>query len=544
MRDTEPMPPRRCSDNGLSLSNRRVVIAIAVALLVAWLVSRLLIAWRFPLFLDDGIVASYGQITAFDRGARFIALLDNRGLMGGWMNAVLIYLGLTPIAAIRVYHLTSSLLTAIMTSLIAYRIWGTRVALTVAGIIVVLPYLFVYSVVGIYDTFVAACAMSALFIEMKLVEKPRFDLAMVLGFIIGAAVLTKQSGAFLLILLPFSLILFPWRQHDRDRQLLMWFAGAAIAVVITGLFYSLQFLTPIFYNTPQIPNHHPLGDAVAHAFTYFRRNWPGFQAALIGYLTPTLIVLLAVGIWHGFLSRPRHTTLLLIWVLIPVGSASIVATIWAPRYLLFAVPPLAAFIGLGLATAFAFVARQRALRIRLALAAGIAVLFVPALHLDGEVVANPETAAYPGADEWHYVTSEQLSGGPLSDVVGEIKQRTKAGHVPVVATFNSFNPGVLFVALNGRAYGPNTKYIVTGTQANVPGNAEFLVIEDRTIVPYYKYGWPLDSLLDRPGARGIIDQHYRDVRPALTRFRLIRRIDRPRGGASVFLYEKRPASAN
>jgi hypothetical protein len=367
---------------------------------------------------------------------------------------------------------------------------------------------------------------------------------MVLGFILGAAILTKQSGWFLVALLPAALILFP-RGPAAGRRLAMWAACTAVTLVITGLAYSLQFLTPIFYNTPPIENHHFLGDAIANAPKYLRQNWPVLQAGAVGYLTPPLVLLMLVGAWRAFRSSPRHAALLASYVLLPLGAASIIATIPAPRYLVIVVPILAIFIGIGLVTMVDWARTARA-RSRLLVPALLALAFAPALYLDALVLADPERAPYPGVDEWQYVTSNQLSGGPLSDLVEELERRARGEPRPTIATYNSFNPGTILVAMNGRNWGPRTRYFVTGTQLDFPKQARWVVIEDRAVGPYHKYGLGIDRLLGRSDEtvpRWSIDPLFPPAVAKLRErgFRLVAKFPRPRSGAAVYLYE-RPAA--
>lgn len=525
------------------LKSWRTVALIGGGALAVWLITRVLLALRFPIYIDEGIFASFSQRVATNPSDRFAALIDDKGLLATWIGAILVHVGMAPIAAVRTYAIVSSFAAAAVTSLLTYRIWGTREALVVAWATVLLPFLFVYSIIAQYDPFIAATSTGALYIQLQLVKRPRLDLAMLLGFVMGAGVLTKPSGWFAVILIPASLICFDWKTPNRTRRLLAWAGCLAIAVVLTAVAYSLQMLSPGFYDAgPE--NHHPAGDAVRHAFAYFNDNLPANRSALIGYLTIPGIGFLLVGLWYAFHSRPRFAALLVLWALVPIGAASIVATIAAPRYLLVSMPLVALLIGLGIFRSIQLATQLPSVGARLASLAAVGLLVLPAVAFDGLVLKNPDTFRYPGLDEWHYTRANQLSGVPLDPIVDEIRDRAGPGPQVGVTAYNSWNPGLLSVVLNGGDAGPGMRFAVQGLPPSTRPKTEFLILEDTVRSPYITRGWPRAEIAGENTPPTSPDVIFQQIQPLIGRYKLIKRVERPRDGPAVLLYMKESASTS
>ena len=333
-------------------------VAIFAAAFAAWLVLRIVLAYRFPLYGDEGFFTSYTQLAWSNPAQRFVALLDDKGLLATWITAALMGLGLTPLGAVRSYAVLSGLVSAFATTAIAYRVWGKRVAAAVAVVLVLLPYLLVYDVVAEYDPFIAAMAMVALLLQLELVKQHGLDLALLLGFALGAGILTKQSGVFAILLIPVSLLTFDWRRADKRRCLLAWTGCIVVALVVTFLMNSLQYLSTAAY-LPAVANHRLLGDALRHPFTYLHASAKPYFQAFIGYLTIPLLLPLGVGLWHGLRTRPRVTVVLVSWILLPALGAALIATVYVPRYALQCVPPLAILMGLGVVRLYVFAQKTR-----------------------------------------------------------------------------------------------------------------------------------------------------------------------------------------
>jgi 4-amino-4-deoxy-L-arabinose transferase-like glycosyltransferase len=489
--------------NTLSVDWRWVGLA---AIGAAYLATRLALLWRFPPFADESVNARLSAVVADDPSQRFIALTDGRGPLLTWLGGTGIHFGLNPLTAVRLVSILAGVLTLAAVMLVARRLGGDRAAVAAGAVYVALPIFVVHGVLGIHEPLVIGVLMLALYLQIRLAERPSFGVGALLGAALAAAMLTKESGRFALVLLPLSLLVFDWRSPDRLPRFGRWLAAALLALAITGLGYSVLFLTPLYDQLGAIRAgkhaYHPLSEAVAHAWTYFNHNRAGFRLAITGYFTWPLLVAGLVGAVVALRARPRLTLVLAAWIVVPFAAATIISLEPYPRYILPALPLWAVFIALGLVTVARGVrglARRRlGPRWAAAAGAGAAVaLGIPALASDADIVANPGTHRYPGWDDWQFVTGWP-AGTETQHVSDEIRRRT-----------------------GGRG--------ATITQSQFGHNA----FEHQ--LPRHRYRFQLFNPPDH-SQRFFIDNG--GSVPDLAGFRLVGRWHRPRGGQTLSLYER------
>jgi 4-amino-4-deoxy-L-arabinose transferase-like glycosyltransferase len=204
----------------------------------------------------------------------------------------------------------------------------------------------VYDRIALYDSLVAMFIVWSIYFEILLIKHIRLDLALILGMIVGLGMLTKTNADFALILLPFSFLLFNFRDKNRKRKILQWIIYAIVVVGIANLMYNILRLSPFFYIIGQ-KNYlfiYSPSEWLRHPFAYFFNNVSVFLNWLNGYATtPFLILILTAFLIPKFM---KEKILLLFWFLVPLISTALFGRLLYPRFLLFmAIPliPLAAY---------------------------------------------------------------------------------------------------------------------------------------------------------------------------------------------------------
>ena len=436
----------------------RTAVLLALAAIVAfYLATRFALLWRFPPFLDESLYASWAKEVHDNGGERFVSLANGKEPLLPWLGAVLIQLGAAPLTAVRLVSVGCGLVTMTVTAVLGGRLGGRTGAVAAAGLYAVLPYFVVHDVIGLYEPLLTALAMLALYLQIRFAERSRLDLALLLGVVLGAGLLTKQGGFFALALLPVSLLCFRWSVSKRGRRLLRWAGGAVLSVVIAGAVYSVLKLSDLYSQfgrtRSKIEPVRSLGAGLAHPGRWFDANWPGERALVLGYVTAPLLVVLALGILLALKRRPRLSLVLLAWSLLPLAAATLLAENTFARYLLQAVPPLVVFLGYGflelgrIATA---VSRRMRVPSPSAVAVGLvglALLLVPASLLDGRALANPNTARYPGSSDDEYATG-WAAGNAWRAVAHELERRV--GNTRTVVTTYAQGSPALGLELAGR----------------------------------------------------------------------------------------------
>jgi 4-amino-4-deoxy-L-arabinose transferase-like glycosyltransferase len=477
-----------------------------MAIAAAYLATRLLLLWRFPPFWDEAQYAGWAHEGFVDSHARWIALANGKQPMLPWLGMSLMTLGFDPLTAVRLVSAVSGLVTLTMMGLIGHRLGGLRVGLVAAAGGAIVPYLVVHNSMGLMEPLVAAAATTALYLQLRLAEEPRLDLALLLGIVFAVGLLTKETGKFALVLLPLSLLCFDWADPRWPGRLARWGGYAALALALGGIGYSILRLSDLYSEMERagraIGLHRDYGEALRHPARWAERNWPLFRAGLGGYLTAPIVVAAAVGAGLGLRARSRVAAVLVGWTLVVLVGATLLAMLPFPRYILVAVPPVVILAAYGLVRTVEAVAAWAGPYRRPAAAAVVAIAVVPALLFDARLLANPDTARYPALDDRQFATGG-TAGHAWVKVARELERRL--GDRPAVVQLADLSSPALALLLLDRP----TIDLVSGTDPR--GRAARFAIEN-------------GPQLRR--ANGLI------------RLRPVFEVHRPRGGRTLTLLER------
>lgn len=456
---------------------RRLVLAVGL-LAAAYLATRLALTWRFPLYVDETTFASFAR-DVHGGGQFFAAEIDKKGLLPSWLGAALIGAGIDPVTAMRLLAAAGAALAAVCGGLIMRRLYGLREGLLTGAVVALGPYFLVNASVGIYDAMVTGLVAAAILISLRLAAKPHPATAVLLGVVIGAGGLTKPTASVAVVVLPFTLLLFDYASPQLRRRLLVWAGCAALAVVLGYAITSIARLTPL-YDKPMLPreNHRDLGQVFDDIVPRLRANGPLQWSAINGYFTTPGLLLVVIGVISGARRHRAATALLAVWTLSVLASTLLLALWPYPRYFAAAIVPLSAFAVLGAVAVWdALVGgswMRRSWRIAVA-AIVVMVAMAPALRYEGQVLADPVSTPYPGADLEGYIwaTSAQTWVAPFASAI-ERRGGPYPVHVDVVLGYT----WGLDLRLNGAAVGSARRYdVFSGGTAAHKAEARFLVTD-------------------------------------------------------------------
>ncbi len=427
-----------------AMAGRERQAVFLAALAAAFLGLRLSLVWRFPPFWDESFHATWALDIA--RGPRHLFRAIGFGreeLLLSWLTAIPIAIGVSPLTAMRLISVLAAGLTTVMIGLLARQVAGSLAGLAAAAVWVLLPFAVVHESLGLMESLLMALVASALYLQIRLARRPTMANGLLLGIVLAACVLTKESGRVAVYLLPLSLICLDWRNEPR-RNLTRWAKAAAVAVLLAGAAYSFMRLSPAYRGLDETRQAwgypvRPYGEALAHPHRWFDANWPHYRLALDGYLTVPLALAACLGLLVAVRRRTAEAILLLSWVLVALAAALVLVTVAYPRYLALAMPLLAVFAGIGLAQLASLVARLLGdgSLARLAGVLGATIFLIPALRLDADIVSAPSTATYPGFDDEQYI-SGAYAGTGWKAVADEITRRTH-GRGAVIAYSGVFS---------------------------------------------------------------------------------------------------------
>jgi hypothetical protein len=506
-----------------------VLVVFSLGLL--YVATRALLLWRFPPYFDESFYAHEAWVAYHIPSQRFISLLDDKGPLLIWLSFVPIKLGFAPLTAVRLVAAASGLWCMVAVGLVTQRFADTRTAVTAMAVFVILPLVVVQTGIGFDEPLLTAAMLSSLYLQMRLAEQARVRDAVLLGITLGAGLLTKETGEIAVVLLPASLLLFPWRSPGRGRRLLRWAGCVLLAVALAYFLYSIERLSPLYYELGSIRKrlalYTPPGQALRHAGAILERNWPGYRVEIDGYLSAPVLVVAAAGLGVLAARRLRFALVLAAWILPPLGAVVLIASRPLGHYLLpplFLVPVLCAIGVIATADALRRWAPPRRWMRPTATAGLIGLLVLPALWFDVRFVGSPATTRLPSYDDRELITDDAAGGG-LPQITAMIRRDSPGSSLRIIAFAGLYTDAVsLLLGDPGAA-----RFPYVSIESSLAPQASF-VVATGPLPPSCTVA-PASNTIVRAGCSAI----------PMTRLHRLYSFQRPRGGSTVTLYSVTPA---
>ncbi len=468
-------------------------ILAAVGLIILYFVTRLVLLGNFPIFTDEAIYIRWTQIAANDATWRYISLTDGKQPMFVWLGMPLLKFISDPLVAGRLVSVAAGFFTLIGLFLLTYELFKNRfTAFLVSLLYLVFPFAVVYDRMALYDSLVAAFAVWAIYFSVLLVRKVRLDIALILGFIIGGGMLTKSNANFSILMLPFTLLLFNFKEKKWKAHLIRWGIFVLLAVVMAEVIYNFLRLSPFFHiikEKNQTFIYYPLSIPISQNIELFFGNLKGLLNWLLTYLTPAYIVLIIISIFTFKFWRER--ILLFLYFLAPFMALALFGKVIFPRFIFFMsiyLLPLAAF---GLTIAIDWVnkfMKERKMNMPYVISALlIIVVIIYPIKISLDFIFSPANAKIADADVRQLI-SEWPAGGGVKESVEFFENESKKGKI-LVATEGTFGlmPGALDIYLGDN---PNIKTVGIWPIEQFP---EELSESAKTMPVYYVFYQPCPS---------------------------------------------------
>jgi 4-amino-4-deoxy-L-arabinose transferase-like glycosyltransferase len=458
------------------LETLRAPLVLGLLLLAAYLATRIAFAARFPYFLDEGTYAVFSWEGSRSLGGLYSSYSIGREPLMFWLGIPWVKLGFNPLDAVRIVSIGCGIVTAAFTGLTARELGGTVAGWAGTGLCVVMPFLVVHDGIGIIEPLVTAVVAAALYLQIRLARAPDLRVAVALGVVLAAGMLTKENTRITLLLLPLSLICFDWAAADRGERLRRWLTGIGVC----GLFliaaqvvlrassrygeYQDARESPLLYTV------RPLREVLSDPFE-FGATWAAYHPAFTGYITIPLLAVAGAGALLAIARRSPAGVLVLAWVLVPFAISMLFSTAPFPRHVMYLVPPAIVLMAYALGEAWGALSARLPGPRGVALAAALlALLLVPALRFDVRVLDDPATTRYPGLDDVQYVTG--TGGGTVwPPIAREIERRARGPQVVVIS------PRAYTQVLE-MVLGPDPRYRFVPGSSPLARQAQFVVDDE------------------------------------------------------------------
>jgi len=418
----------------------KVMIFLGVFVILAFLLLRLINLTLLPVFADEAIYIRWSQIMRAEATLRFLPLSDGKQPLFMWAIIPFLKIFTDPLLAGRFLSVLSGLGSLVGIFFLTWELFKKKwISLLASFLYALLPFFVFFDRLALVDSMLLMFGIWLAYLCILLARRPRLDLALIMGLVLGGALITKSPAIFFAMMMPSALLL----GKDLKKNifslvgfwLLIWALGFGFYNFLLRLGPGFQMIASRnkdYLFTFQEILARPLDPLKPHLVDLF--SW------LPNLFTWPVCLLVLLGLFLCLRKKMKEAIFLLIWFIIPFFPQAVLAKVFTPRYILFTLWPLvvlAAFGGVWLFEQLNFIKKRFQKKIGLILMVILFLLIIfPSLKYNFLLLTNPEKAPLPRnlrnghLEEW-------TAGQGLKESAEFLRQKAKTGHV-FVGTEGSF----------------------------------------------------------------------------------------------------------
>lgn len=289
-----------------------------------------------PIFADEAIYIRWAQVMKAEETLRFLPLSDGKEPLFMWLVIPFLKFIHDPLVAGRIVSVLSGLGTLIGVSLLSYLLFKSKKVAVAAGLIYAIsPFSFFFDRMALVDSMLSCFGIWTFIFAYLAFTKERLDCAMLAGFALGGAWLTKSPALFFALMLPTL-----WLFIKKPRSLIKVIPLTLITVGIGYGFYNILRLGPNFslIASRNLDYVYPISHILKSPFDplkpFLLQSWQW----LIMMGPWELPVLGLIGFIVNWKRNWKQVLVLFIWFLGPIVIQSEYAKVFTARYILFSIP--------------------------------------------------------------------------------------------------------------------------------------------------------------------------------------------------------------
>ena len=381
---------------------------------------------ELPVFVDEAIYVRWAQVMRVETTLRFLPLSDGKQPLFMWVVIPFMKVINDPLIAGRAVSALSGLLTLSGVFVAGYLLFNSKKISILAGLIYVLsPYAVFFDRMALVDSMLTMFGIWFFIFMIIAIRKIRLDFAMLAGFALGGALLTKSPALYFVLLLPTTILVADITKKNYKvkfiKILLLWMT----ALIIGYVMFNILRLGPNFHmlsarNFDYVhPFSHifsnPLDPFIPHLKAYVEYLW---------ILGPASFILLFIGGFVvGLKTKMRETILLVLWVLIPLVSMLVYSKVLTARYLLFILPYLV------LVSSELLLNKKKVVNSITYVLIGIFV--IQSCYINMRFITKIETAPLPQGERSGYL-EEWSAGGGIKESADILIDKSMTSDKPIV----------------------------------------------------------------------------------------------------------------
>jgi len=375
-----------------------------------------------PVFADEAIYVRWAQVMRAEETLRFLPLSDGKQPLFMWLIIPFFKMFSDPLFAGRFVSVLAGLGTLVGISLLSFLLFkSVKVSLAAAVIYAVCPFTFFFDRMALADSLLSMFGVWTFIFSYLAIKNKRLDFAMLAGFSLGGAWLTKSPALFFALMLPTMWLFADWKKNLKSNFFVL-LRSAGLSIVTAGIGYGMYNILRFGTNFHMIASRNldyvwPLSHILSNPFDplnpFLLQVWQW-----INMMGPWPVWILSIlGIAMGFARNWKQKLILGIWFLAPVVVQSEFAKVFTARYILFSLPYLIIIAG----SAFAEEKKNLARFLVFILAFFVA----QAVIFDYQLLTNPQRANLPRSERSGYL-EEWTAGQGIKEIADYIRREQTA----------------------------------------------------------------------------------------------------------------------
>jgi len=400
-------------------------------LIVAYFILRLPNLTLQPIFADEAIYIRWAQVMRAEPTLRFVSMTDGKTPLFMWLMIPLFKKFSDPLFAGRFLSVMSGFFTLLGVFFLSKKVFSLKTAFWAALFYVITPYTIFFDRMALVDSMLSGFTIWIIYFAIWLTKSLRLDVAMILGYLMGGAILVKTPGLINLLILPFSILsFFQGKRKSIVKLVILWAVALGIALVLyNGLrlgpeFNKLSARNADYVFSPQelkgrvldpfIPHFHDISDWFPKLFTI------------------PILLFIGVGIFYVLKKLNGKALVVLIWAAVPMLISMVFLKTFTARYLLTSIAPFLVFAGFGLNQLLEKIKMKNFIKITI----GLIIVLPLALWFDFQLLFSPPPLNLPKEERVGYF-EEWTAGYGFKEIAQFLLEKSKTNKV-VLGTEGAF----------------------------------------------------------------------------------------------------------
>lgn len=312
----------------------------ASILILGYFFTRLFNLTLIPVFADEAIYIRWAQVMKAVSSLRFLPLSDGKQPLFMWLVIPFLKFISDPLVAGRMVSVLAGLGTMIGVFVLSFLLFRKKEISFFASLLyLVLPFTLFFDRMALADGLLSFFGIWTLNAGILLAKEPRLDVAMITGILLGLGLLTKSPALFFALLIPLTLIFFPFKEK-KSKGLIKLFLLWLVIGFFSGTIYNILRLGPEFHMIA-IRNQDyifSISEIIKHPFNPLLPHLKDTASWYLILLTPTVFLVGLGGILICLKEKYKSALFLLMAVIFPLIAQGAIAKVYTARYVLFTIP--------------------------------------------------------------------------------------------------------------------------------------------------------------------------------------------------------------